>query len=265
MIIYISYQDPKRSPVRIALGVAAIVLALLVIAAVVSTVVWWLNNDPDPTPTSSAAADLPDDAVPLQEAIPTLYQSDTNTIFLVDISSSMMRDGKLDTLRLSLANVVIPYVDPDAEAEVTVNSRAALVPFAGDSEPVIPVIPFSSLEDSAVQKEWLQTVGGLGIRNDGTFIYDAIVSAHDILVDTDDDTRRNVIVLLTDGLDGATEPGQPIITSETSRDEAIAILATSTVHELTLHTIGFGAEADHFSLQVLAAATGGDYIYASRD
>lgn len=265
MIIYISYQDPKRSPVRIALGVAAIVLALLVIAAVVSTVVWWLNNDPDPTPTSSAAADLPDDAVPLQEAIPTLYQSDTNTIFLVDISSSMMRDGKLDTLRLSLANVVIPYVDPDAEAEVTVNSRAALVPFAGDSEPVIPVIPFSSLEDSAVQKEWLQTVGGLEIRNDGTFIYDAIVSAHDILVDTDDDTRRNVIVLLTDGLDGATEPGQPIITSETSRDEAIAILATSTVHELTLHTIGFGAEADHFSLQVLAAATGGDYIYASRD
>ena len=262
MIIYISYQDPKRSPVRIALGAAAIVLALLVIAAVVSTVVWWLNNDPDPTPTSSAAADLPDDAVPLQEAIPTLYQSDTNTIFLVDISSSMMRDGKLDTLRLSLANVVIPYVDPDAEAEVTVNSRAALVTFAGDSE---PVILFSSLEDSAVQKEWLQTVGGLEIRNDGTFIYDAIVSAHDILVDTDDDTRRNVIVLLTDGLDGATEPGRQIITSETSRDEAIAILATSTVHELTLHTIGFGAEADHFSLQVLAAATGGDYIYASRD
>ena len=63
-------------------------------------------------------------------------------------------------------------------------------------------------------------------------------------------------MLLTDG---------SRVVSEVDRATLVEKLKDSRVNDLTVHTIGLGAEADHESLMVLSkAAENGRYIYASQ-
>ncbi len=276
MIVYISYDEPRRSPFRVALAVLAILLALAVIAAVIIGVIWWVNNRQD----SSVAA--PVDAVPLPEAVAPLYASNTNTIFLVDVSQSIQEGGNLDAVKSSLINVALPYINP-AAGTAAANSRAALVAFTSATETLVPL---RSLDDTGNQRAWLERVETLSTSAvGGTFIYDAVRDAHEMLESSSEPDQANVIVLLTDGLDGAilkagssappgivlgdgtelpegmTLPVDVTVSSETTRDELVGLLVNSNV---IVHTIGVGAEADHVSLEILAQATGGRYTYASR-
>ena len=252
MIVYISYDEPRRFPWG---RVLAILLALVALAAVISGAIWLVNNGQD----SSAAA--PADAVPLQEAVASVYQSDSNTIFLVDVSKSIEDSGNRELLQRALLEVVLPFTNPSAGTAAE-NSRIALITFADDTETLIQL---AAPDDLDHQRKWLQVVGDLQVGSGGTFIYDAMVSAHDTLAGYDDDSRDNVIVLLTDGLDGArnNETGAELF-SDVSRDQLMGILTASPVPNLKVHTIGIGAEADHISLKILAKVTGGEYIYASR-
>ena len=255
MIVYISYDEPRRPPLRVALAVLAILLALAALAAVIIGAVWLVNNGRN----SSVAA--PVDAVPLQEAVPSVYHSNSNTIFLVDVSKSIEDSGNRELLQRALLEVVIPYTNPSA-GKAAENSRIALITFAGVTETLIPL---AAPDDLDQQRTWLQVVGDLSVESGRTFIYDAMVSAHDTLAGHDDDSRGNVIVLLTDGLDGARNKATGAESfSDVTRDELVGILADSSVPNLKVHTIGIGAEADHISLKVLAEVTGGEYIYASR-
>jgi Mg-chelatase subunit ChlD len=263
MMVYISYEEPGRSPWRIALGILAILIALAVIAALVIGILWWLDNNQssEPATPSRGTADAPADAVPLQQAVTSLYRSDTNTIFLVDVSQSIEDGENLEVVKQSLLEVVLPYIDPTIGAAAE-NSQAALVTFTDEPEIVIPL---GSLYDVVRQRLWLENVGDLTTLDKGAFIYDAVQEAHGMLVDVGDGDRDNVIVLLTDGADGGWDPGnQVIVPSSTGRDQLVGMLVTSSVHNLTLHTIGLEAGADHLSLQILAQATNGQYIYASR-
>ena len=60
------------------------------------------------------------------------------------------------------------------------------------------------------------------------------------------------------------EPGKACVEfqSELTQDELLAILLTSDVHELKIHTIGLGDPTEHDVLKLLAEATEGEYVYA---
>ena len=60
------------------------------------------------------------------------------------------------------------------------------------------------------------------------------------------------------------EPGKACVdtTSELTQDELLAVLLSSDVHNLKVHTIGLGDPSGHTILQLLAEATGGEYVYA---
>ena len=276
MAIYILYDEPQRSWWRLVLGVLFLLFALAIFAALVIGVLWVVNQDSGsstitpPTaqdsienPGAEVVAPVPEDAVPLHEAVPSLYESNTNTIFLVDASQSISDTDSLDVVRESLLQVVFPYIDPSVGAQAE-NSRAALVTFTTDT---VELIPLTALDgDLAAQTQWLQSVRDLETKNEGAFILDAVDDAHEMLITLNDSTRSNVIVLLTDGADGGiSELDGSLVVSEVDRATLVEKLKNSQVNELAVHTIGLWEEADHGSLMVLSEATeNGRYIYASR-
>ena len=250
MAIYIVYDEPERSRWRLVLLGLGVALALAILAALVIGFLWVVNQDSGPRTTTQPT---PGDAVPLQVAVPSLYESDTNTIFLVDASQSISDTDNLDVMRESLLQVVLPYIDPDVGTQAE-NSRAALVTFTTDTKELIPLMALDG--DPAAQTQWLQTVRDLETEDEGAFILDAVDDAHEMLIARDDSTRSNVIVLLTDG---------SRVVSEVDQATLVEKLKDSQVNELTVHTIGLGEEADHGTLMVLSkAAENGRYIYASR-
>ena len=250
MAIYIVYDEPPRSWWRLVLLGLGVALALATLAALVIGFLWVVNQDSGPR---TATPPAPEDAVPLQEAVPSLYESDTNTIFLVDASQSIFDTDNLDVIQESLLQVVLPYIDPDVGTQAE-NSRAALVTFTTDTKELIPLMALDG--DPAAQTQWLQTVRDLETEDEGALILDAVDDAHEMLIAEDDSTRRNVIVLLTDG---------SRVVSEVDRATLVEKLEDSQVNELTVHTIGLGEEVDHESLMVLSkAAENGRYIYASQ-
>lgn len=250
MAIYIVYDEPERSRWRLVLLGLGVAIALAILAALVIGFLWVVNQDSGPR---TATPPAPEDAVPLQEAVPSLYESGTNTIFLVDASQSIFDTDNLDVVRESLLQVVLPYIDPDVGTQAE-NSRAALVTFTTDT---VKLIPLTALDgDPAAQTQWLQTVRDLETEDEGALILDAVDDAHEMLIAQNDSARSNVIVLLTDG---------SRVVSEVDRATLVEKLKDSQVNELTVHTIGLGEEADHESLMVLSeAAENGRYIYASR-
>ncbi len=254
MIVYISYDEPRRFPWG---RVLAILLALVALAVVISGAVWLVNNGQNRT-AAAPASGSPAHAVPLPEAVAPLYAANTNTIFLVDVSESIKEGGNLDALKFSLLNVALPYSNP-AAGTAAENSRVALVAFTNARETLVPL---GSLDDTGNQRAWLESMETLETEDEGAFIFDAVNDMYDRLADESDDTRSKVIVLLTDGADGGVVRGtdEPVY-SEMSRDDLVTKLATGSI---TVHTIGFGEAADHISLKILAQVTDGEYIYASR-
>ena len=260
MAIYIVYDEPPRSWWRLVLGVLCLALALAVLGALMIGFLWVVNQDSGPR---TATPPTREDAVPLQVAVPSLYESGTNTIFLVDASQSISDTDNLDVVRESLLQVVLPYIDPDVGTQAE-NSRAALVTFTTDTKELIPLTTLGG--DPAALRQWLENVRDLKTEDEGAFILDAINDAHKMLIAQNDSTRSNVIVLLTDGADGGIlkSDGSRVV-SEVDRATLVEKLEDSQVNELTVHTIGLGAEADHGSLMVLSkAAENGRYIYASQ-
>ena len=250
MAIYIVYDEPERSRWRLVLLGLGVAIALAILAALVIGFLWVVNQDSGPR---TATPPAPEDAVPLQEAVPSLYESDTNTIFLVDASQSIFDTDNLDVMQESLLQVVLPYIDPDVGTQAE-NSRAALVTFTTDTKELIPLMALDG--DPAAQTQWLQKVRDLETEDEGALILDAVDDAHEMLIVRDDSTRSNVIVLLTDG---------SRVVSEVDQATLVEKLKDSQVNELTVHTIGLGEEADHGTLMVLSkAAENGRYIYASR-
>ena len=190
---YISYGEPQprfnwRTLLLILLGL----LALAILAGIAYGIFLLVTGEDDAGIASPADAS---DAVPLAEAIRSLYGDNTNTIFLVDTSESI--SSSLPRVKQALADVALPYIDPNAGRTVE-NSRVSLVPFVDDPEPSPPV----SLEPPKVAGEWLTGVQGLGTMDQPAYIYDAVGAAHDALLELDDKDRDNAIVLLSDGHDG---------------------------------------------------------------
>ena len=279
---YLSYGEPpmRRFPWRLLSAIAAI---LLLISAVIG-IIWFALSG------SSDAADAPstEEAVPFAQAVSAVYASDTNTIYLVDVSGSITEAEHLEDIKFALSSLGLPDRGPRVE-----NSQAALMSFAGDSEPEIVIEPVM-LDESEAQLDWLVRVDGLeAALTGGSFIYDAMDSVRRDFPATAGDGRSNVIVLISDGIDGgtATEQCRPALSSDnpeycisdsgdpiacdkveqpSSGDTLICKINPSSVNpgvllqslvegDFTVHTIAYGSPQDHVWLEQVAEATGGTY------
>ena len=193
---YISYGDPqRRSFWRPLLLILLIILALAVLATIAYVIYELASGDDSPDTASAAGA-----AVPLAEALPPLYESGTNTIFLVDTSISIS-DGDLLAVKGALASVALPYV-PGNDGRAAEDSRVALVPFTKVPDSLPELTPLEPEKAPGAATQWLSQARDLETTDRPAYIYDAVAAAHDQLVHLSDPEHDNVIVLLTDGADG---------------------------------------------------------------
>ena len=191
---YISYGEPTprfnwRTFLLILLGL----LALVILAGIAYGIFLLATGEED---SGIAAPARASDAVPLVEAVPSLFADDSNTIFLVDNSQTIR--GSLPVVKQALLAVALPYVDPDAGRPAK-DSLASLALFTDVPDPFPELAQLDSRETST---KWLHQVDNLQTIDRPAYIYDAVGAAHEALVFHGDDTRDNVIVLLTDGGDG---------------------------------------------------------------
>ena len=208
MVVYnISYGEPQRRfDFRKLLIVLGILLALILLAAAAYGI-YWLFTDEDgidlaaPSVLGAEASDAVA-ATPLNEILPALFQDNTNTVFLVDVSKSIEDGGNLPIVKQALLDVVLPYVDP-SQGRPAENSNVALMTFTDETDPLVPMASFDETEGA--KAEWLNAVNEMATQDRPAYIYDAVKDAHLMLAGLDEKTktrRANVIVLLTDGSDG---------------------------------------------------------------
>ena len=280
---YIGYGESpgRRLP---SLNLLIILFALLVAAAVIAAI--WIalaNRSSDRADASSTP-----EAVPFAQAIPTVYGANTSTIYLVDVSGSITEAGYLGDMKLGLWKLALPEVAPAAN-----NSRAALVTFGGAREPETVIEP-ANLDGETEQKEWLLKVDALDATAGGSYIYDVVDSVRRNFPKSPDDGRRNVIVLISDGIDGGVGECRPMppdyqpdmnsycvgdsndpvpcdrITQPQSGFNAVCdatysetdpytLLQSLADDDIIVHTIGYGSPEDHTWLEQVAKATGGAY------
>ena len=284
---YLTYGEPP--PRRFGRWRVLAVLAAILLAGAIAGAIWMAVAGDDARDDASPADPSPE-AVPFTAAIPAAYAPDTNTVYVVDLSGSIGEAGHMDAIKLALSMLALP----DSSATVE-NSRAALMVFGGDAE-AETMIELSMLSDETEQAHWLTQVGGLeATTTGGSFIYDAVDSAYRKLALTPDDGRANVIVVLSDGIDGGVgecrlasddfqaeycvgESGDPMPCSDLSRRgrmteicEAIPsdtdpyeLLSDLAGDGLTTHTIAYGSTNAHQWLKRVAEVTGGTYTIAGR-
>lgn len=197
---HISYGEPQRGfDYKKLLVILGILLALLILAAIAYGVYWLVaNSDGIDVPNFAAAEEVPE-GTPLNEVLASLYFDNTNTVFLVDVSRSIEDGGNLPVVRKALLDVVLPYVG-EAEGPATENSRAALMTFTSETETLVEMGSFD--ESGEAVAAWLTAVNEMGTQDKPAYIYDAMKDAHVLLDGLGDQSRLNVIVLLTDGSDG---------------------------------------------------------------
>ena len=195
MVTYhISYGPPERGfSWRPLLLILLILLALAILAGIAYAIYTLVSND-DGVSTATAATDA--ETVPLGEAIISLYDDDTNTVFLVDTSNTIK--SSLPAVQEALLAVALPHVDPSAGRPAE-NSLASLALFTDVPDPFPELKPLDSLENA---RQWLNNVDNLTTIDRPAYIYDAVGAAHSALLAHGDTERDNVIVLLSDGGDG---------------------------------------------------------------
>ncbi len=280
---YMTYGEPP--PRRFGWWRILAVLAAILLAGAIAGAIWMAVAGDD-----ASSADPSMEAVPFTAAIPAVYAPGTNTVYVVDLSGSIGEAGHLEAIKLALSTLALP----DSSATVE-NSRAALMVFGGDAE-AETMIELSMLNDEVEQAHWLRGVNGLeATTTGGSYIYDAVDSAYRNLMLTPDDGRAQVIVLLSDGIDGGVgecrlasdnvrteycvgDSGDPVpcndmsprggmaeiceaIPSATDPGELLRNLAED---GLTTHTIAYGSTNAHQWLKRVAEVTGGTYTIAGR-
>lgn len=284
---YITYGEPPPRRFRW-LRVLAILAAILIAGALAGAI--WMAVTGDDAPDAAVPAESHPEAVPFTEVIPAMYAAGTNTVYVVDLSGSIAEAGHLEAVKLALSTLALS----DAGGAVE-NSRAALMTFGGDAEPET-VMDLVMLNDAAAQADWLTRVDALETtKAGGSFIYDAVDSAYQQLQSAPADGRENVIVVLSDGIDGGVgecriapadfqaeycvgDSGDPVPCGDVGSQSGIiemcdAIPSTADPYQLmqklandglTTHTIAYGSTDAHLWLEQVADATGGAYTIAGR-
>jgi len=181
---YVSYGKPPRPPLWRYLLLGLLMAVALALAAGIGYGIYELaTGSSSPAPAVAAPSSL-------AEELPGLYQRGEAVYFMVDNSITAPEFNLQEIPRALMA-----LSDGDQQTY----SNVRLVPFTGNIKGT------SSLElemDAAeAERKWLNAVKELRSQNRPSYIYDAVAEAHNELVEHGID-NGNVIILITDGLDG---------------------------------------------------------------
>ncbi|HEY54312.1 MAG TPA: VWA domain-containing protein [Caldilineae bacterium] len=166
-----------------------------------------------------------------------LYTKRPSNIFLVVDTSGSMEGEKLENVRLALSN----FVDQIRGAR----DRVGMVEFAGS---VYNIEPLALVDD--LQRQRLEQEINLLEAHGDTALLDAIHAAYVRLQREADPERINAIVVLTDGLENA---------SNTSMNQLLAEIRRGNAGDapVIIFAIGYGDDADFATLNAIAEVSGG--------
>jgi Ca-activated chloride channel homolog len=162
-----------------------------------------------------------------------------NVMLVVDTSSSMSEEGKMDQAKRGLRSFF---------GQLAPQDRVGLITFSSKVRPVLPIARFSR------SRENLTTAVADMVGDGETALYDATLAGVRAVRRLDDTKRINAVVLLTDG-------------NRTTGDVDLLTLlkelkSVSPVEERTVRVfaISYGADASVGPLKEIAAATGGKWF-----
>jgi Ca-activated chloride channel family protein len=191
-------------------------------------------NGVDPTEPQTTLQLPPADVVSVVENVSLLTRRKTNIFLVVDTSGSM-QGAKLDNVKAALKTFVAE-IPSDQE-------RVGLVEF---NSTVVNVIELKTLAEN--RDDLNQSIDGFEAGGN-TALFDAVATAYDRLQQAGDQERINAIVVMTDGIENASNIslGQLIDKIQTGNNKLPVVI----------FTIAYGSDADTGTLKSIAAASGG--------
>ena len=289
---YLSYNESGQRRFQPPRWLLWLLLALLLIIIAIILALLASNLFASGAEDVSSA---PAEPVPFAEAIPSVYAANTNTLYLVDMSGSITELGYLQEVTAALSSLALPEAGPTLE-----NSRASLVTFGTGGE-ITTIIPFASLRESKAQENWLSVVNSLnGLQTtfgSASFIYDAVDSSRQHISGLPEDGREKVIVIISDGIDGAIGNCEPIPEGYQSNPadfcigergdaqpcgensanfnmicdiipssvEPIPLMQNLINEDFVIHAVAYGSPDHHLWMERTAEATGGTYTVSSNN
>jgi Ca-activated chloride channel family protein len=162
-----------------------------------------------------------------------------NVMLVVDTSSSMSQEGKMDQAKRGLRSFF---------GQLAPQDRVGLLTFSSRVRPVLPIARFSR------SRKNLTTAVADMVGDGETALYDATLAGVRSVRRLDDTQRINAVVLLTDGMRTTGEVDLLTLLKE--------LKSVSPVEERTVRifAISYGADAAVGPLKEIAAATGGKWF-----
>ena len=182
---YVSYGKPPRPPLwRYLLLGLLLVLAVGLAAGIGYGIYELASGGGNPAPAVAAPSSL-------AEELSELHQEGEATYFMVDNGINAL---EFNSLGIPEALLVLDPVNGVQQ----MSSNVRLVPFTAAKDP-----SSFEFEPDAVgaERKWLNTVNELRLQDRPSYIHDVVATAHNALVERGID-NGNVIILITDGLDG---------------------------------------------------------------
>jgi Ca-activated chloride channel family protein len=174
------------------------------------------------------------DVVSVVQATWALAKRQANVMLVVDTSGSM-RGTKLENMRAAL-RTFITQIPSDQE-------RVGMVEF---NTSVSDIVELDTLaKNRATLNRNIDSVQAGG----NTALLDAVDTAYNRLLQQGDPSRINAIVVMTDGLENASQISQADLLSQIQQgNQSVPIM---------IFCVAYGSDADHDLLGALANATGG--------
>ena len=294
----ITYADAPNESGATAVRVAIVSLvALLILAALISGGLLLAQNDGSASDSLEAATSGAGAQDFFATGIIAAYRSNTDTLFLVDASSSITTAGYLDEIVDALQLLALPE-----QRKKVKNARASLMTFGGPEDPEL-IIADANLQEQDSANQWLLAADELQAQGSGTFIYNALNHAVNNLIgqqDDNDGNRTPAVVIISDGIDLAKgdcrprtpaeadtildfcpdENGDPVrctaeqrktLADPTTKVEICEVIGSKTIPselvrkmnlvDMKLYVMAYGNTKDHAILKELAEQTGGAYTY----
>ncbi|MFP4500746.1 MAG: vWA domain-containing protein [Candidatus Hydrogenedentota bacterium] len=166
-------------------------------------------------------------------------------MLVLDYSRSMQQAGAIEPMEAAAKEVLLPTLNDDAQVGVVeFHSQfadfppAVVVPLTSDKEAVHQGI-------DRIQGEFVNGFAG------GAPVYDAVVTAAELLEPGDPAQEERIIVLFSDGKD-------------VSRQNTIVdALAASQAVNARVYAVGFGVDTNVYTLTTLTGESGGEFFGAA--
>lgn len=193
--------------------------------------------DPDQPQTETTISRIAPDVIAAIQANWNEDRKPANVMLVVDSSASLGRQGSLEPQQAALEG----FLD-----RLRPEDRVGLVTFGSEVFQPVPLAPFDEGE-----QELRQAIRDL-IPSGKSALYDAVETGFGKILDLEDETRINAVVVVADGADDSSRASLQELTGKLSR----ACRAGGVV--VPIFTVAYGGEADGEALARIAGACQGD-------